>query len=182
MKISKYEESKLVKIRERDSSSKTDNNGIKNKDVESFLKSKKFVLPNKLNRGDIYFALLPYRYNGGKSCKPHPVMVIEDFGLNYNLFARDKNSNSNSNSKSEPNSDTNQKSNTESKGGVKVEEDHDYVSDIFSVTLPKVPSFYESFSKGKEPMVLVYALTTKDKVEESKEYSFLELKDFLESL
>ena len=171
MKIFKYEESKLVKIMERDSSSKTDNNGIKNKDVESFLKSKNFVLPNKLNRGDIYFALLPYRYNGGKSCKPHPVMVIEDFGLNYNLFARDQNSNS----KSEPNLDTSQKSNTnktqeniksinqgniESKVEVKVEEDHDYVSDKFSVTLPKVPSFYESFSKGKEPMVLVYALTT----------------------
>lgn len=33
MKIFKYEESKLVKIRERDSSSKTDNNGIKNKDT-----------------------------------------------------------------------------------------------------------------------------------------------------
>lgn len=38
MKIFKYEESKLVKIMERDSSSKTDNNGITNKDVESFFK------------------------------------------------------------------------------------------------------------------------------------------------
>lgn len=84
MKVFKYEESKLVKLKEANKKS----NEVKNTEVESFLNERNFILPNKLNRGDIYWALTPYRYNGGKTCKPHPVMVIEDFGLNYDTFAK----------------------------------------------------------------------------------------------
>lgn len=133
MKVFKYEESKLVKFGEANKKS----NEVKNTEVESFLNERNFVLPNKLNRGDIYWALTPYRYNGGKTCKPHPVMVIEDFGLNYDTFAKKV-----------------EKKDSETK------KEYEYISEKFNVFFPKIPSFYDSFSRGEEPVVLVYVLTT----------------------
>ena len=133
MKVFKYEESQLVKLGEANKQ----NNEVKNTEVESFLKDRNFVLPNKLDRGDIYWALTPYRYNEGKTCKPHPVMVIEDFGLNYDTFAKKV-----------------EKKNSET------EKEYEYIPEKFNVFFPKTPSFYDSFSRGEEPVVLVYVLTT----------------------
>ena len=133
MKVFKYEESQLVKLGEANKQ----NNEVKNTEVESFLKDRNFVLPNKLDRGDIYWALTPYRYNEGKTCKPHPVMVIEDFGLNYDTFAKKV-----------------EKKNSET------EKEYEYIPEKFNVFFPKTPSFYDSFSRGEEPVVLAYVLTT----------------------
>ena len=133
MKVFKYEESQLVKLGEANKK----NNEVENTEVESFLKDRNFVLPNKLDRGDIYWALTPYRYNEGKTCKPHPVMVIEDFGLNYDTFAKKV-----------------EKKNSET------EKEYEYIPEKFNVFFPKTPSFYDSFSRGEEPVVLVYVLTT----------------------
>lgn len=160
MKIFKYEEPKLVKIKE--DRQFTSDNEVNNEDVEAFLERENFILPNNLGRGDIYFALLPYRYNGGKSCKPHPVMVIEDFDLNYDAFAEQLgNSNNDSNKESSfENKGTPTESTMESKESNVKEKEPNYISKVFNVWLPHVPSFYNSFRRGKEPMVLVYVLTT----------------------
>lgn len=152
MKVFKYEESKLVKLKEANKKS----NEVKNTEVESFLNERNFILPNKLNRGDIYWALTPYRYNGGKTCKPHPVMVIEDFGLNYDTFAKKvekKDSKTTSQNKENAN---NKKGESESE----TKKEYEYISEKFNVFFPKIPSFYDSFSRGEEPVVLVYVLTT----------------------
>ena len=95
MKIFKYEESKLVKIKESEDS---DSKIINKDDVEDFLSQSqsKFTLPKHLQRGEIFFALLPLRADGGDSCKPHPVMVIEDFDLDYDKFAVNKKGNNQS--------------------------------------------------------------------------------------
>ena len=170
MKIFKYTESNLVKLKEYE---QNDTEEIISTDVEDFLnkKSKNFVLPNKLDRGDIYYALVPYRHNGGISCKPHPVMVIEDFGLNYNLFAKPKDdpksqnkevtSDSTSKEKQKPQTESqNKKSDSTSKEKQTPKEEVEYVPHQFNAFLPSTEAFYNSFSKGKEPMVLVYVLTT----------------------
>ena len=182
MKVFKYEESNLVKLKEDE---QKDSKRIAGKDVESFLASKskfisKFILPNKLDRGDIYFALLPLRRDGGQSCKPHPVMVIEDFGLNYDLFAK-REEIKKSKTKSQGKEDVNNKkedsvlkennislqkeeNNNDEKKKSKPEEKKEYKYSIekFNFYFPRGTSidFFDSFSKGKEPMVLVYALTT----------------------
>ena len=179
MKIFKYEESKLVKIKESEDS---DNNIINKDDVEDFLSQSqsKFTLPKHLQRGEIFFALLPLRADGGDSCKPHPVMVIEDFDLDYDKFAvNKKGNNQSSNDKEKKQEQGEQKKLKESEDNKeennptlnpqvddkkqeekKEEEEKDYVSEKFSLSLPLLKSFYDSFSKGEEPMVLVYPLTT----------------------
>lgn len=184
MKIFKYKESELVKIKE---SGDSDSNIINNKDVEDFLSrsQEKFTLPEHLNRGEIFFALLPLRADGGGNCKPHPVMVIEDFDLDYDKFAVNKKEKKKEDSQSPneeekkqeqgeqkklkeseynkkennptPNPQAKDKKQEEEK---KEEEEKDYVCQKFSLSLPLLKSFYDSFSKGKEPMVLVYSLTT----------------------
>lgn len=179
MKVFKYEESNLVKLKEDE---QKDSKIIAGKDVKAFLSNKTFVLPNKLDRGDIYFALLPLRRDGGASCKPHPVMVIEDFDLNYDLFAKDngiKASETASQNKEDANNkkegsvlkvkenatllqkekdNSGKKNNSESKEEVK----HDYVPEKFNFSFPRETGidFFDLFNKGKEPMVLVYVLTT----------------------
>ena len=179
MKIFKYEESKLVKIKESEDS---DNNIINKDDVEDFLSQSqsKFTLPKHLQRGEIFFALLPLRADGGDSCKPHPVMAIEDFDLDYDKFAvNKKGNNQSSNDKEkkqeqgeqkklkesednkEENSPTlNPQAKDEEQEEKKEEEEKDYVCEKFNLSLPLLESFYDSFSKGEEPMVLVYSLTT----------------------
>ena len=179
MKIFKYEESKLVKIKESEDS---DNNIINKDDVEDFLSQSqsKFTLPKHLQRGEIFYALLPLRADGGDSCKPHPVMVIEDFDLDYDKFAvNKKGNNQSSNDKEkkqeqgeqkklkesednkEENSPTlNPQAKDEEQEEKKEEEEKDYVCEKFNLSLPLLESFYDSFSKGEEPMVLVYSLTT----------------------
>ena len=180
MKVFKYKESNLVKLKEDE---QKNSKIIAGKDVESFLAGKskfinKFILPNKLDRGDIYFALLPLRRDGGQSCKPHPVMVIEDFGLNYDLFAK-REEIEKSETKSQGKEDVNnkkedsvlkenntslQKEEDNPKPEKKTEEKKEYKYSIekFNFYFPRGTSidFFDLFSKGKEPMVLVYALTT----------------------
>ena len=180
MKVFKYKESNLVKLKEDE---QKNSKIIAGKDVESFLAGKskfinKFILPNKLDRGDIYFALLPLRRDGGQSCKPHPVMVIEDFGLNYDLFAK-REEIEKSETKSQGKEDINnkkedsvlkenntslQKEEDNPKPEKKTEEKKEYKYSIekFNFYFPRGTSidFFDLFSKGKEPMVLVYALTT----------------------
>lgn len=180
MKVFKYKESNLVKLKEDE---QKNSKIIAGKDVESFLAGKskfinKFILPNKLGRGDIYFALLPLRRDGGQSCKPHPVMVIEDFGLNYDLFAK-REEIEKSETKSQGKEDINnkkedsvlkenntslQKEEDNPKPEKKTEEKKEYKYSIekFNFYFPRGTSidFFDLFSKGKEPMVLVYALTT----------------------
>lgn len=180
MKVFKYKESNLVKLKEDE---QKNSKIIAGKDVESFLASKskfisKFILPNKLDRGDIYYALLPLRRDGGQSCKPHPVMVIEDFGLNYDLFAK-REEIEKSETKSQGKEDVNnkkedsvlkenntslQKEEDNPKPEKKTEEKKEYKYSIekFNFYFPRGTSidFFDLFSKGKEPMVLVYALTT----------------------
>ena len=179
MKIFKYEESKLVKIKESEDS---DNNIINKDDVEDFLSQSqsKFTLPKHLQRGEIFYALLPLRADGGDSCKPHPVMVIEDFDLDYDKFAVNKKENNQppndtekkqeqgeqkklkeSEDNKEENSPTlNPQAKDEEQEEKKEEEEKDYVCEKFNLSLPLLESFYDSFSKGEEPMVLVYSLTT----------------------
>lgn len=180
MKVFKYKESNLVKLKEDE---QKNSKIIAGKDVESFLAGKskfinKFILPNKLDRGDIYWALLPLRRDGGQSCKPHPVMVIEDFGLNYDLFAK-REEIKKSETKSQGKEDVNnkkedsvlkenntllQKEKDNPKPEKKTEEKKEYKYSIekFNFYFPRGTSidFFDLFSKGKEPMVLVYALTT----------------------
>ena len=186
MKVFKYKESNLVKLKEDEQKS---SKIIAGKDVESFLASKnkfisKFILPNKLDRGDIYYALLPLRRDGGQSCKAHPVMVIEDFGLNYDLFAKreeikksetksqgkeDVNNkkedsvlkeNNTSLQKEEDNHD--EKNNPKSEKKPDEKKEYKYSIEKFNFYFPRGTSidFFNLFSKGKEPMVLVYVLTT----------------------
>ena len=183
MKIFKYEESKLVKIKESEDS---DNNIINKDDVEDFLSQSqsKFTLPKHLQRGEIFFALLPLRADGGDNCKPHPVMVIEDFDLDYDKFAVNKKEKKKENNQppndtekkqeqgeqkklkesednKEENSPTlNPQAKDEEQEEKKEEEEKDYVCEKFNLSLPLLESFYDSFSKGEEPMVLVYSLTT----------------------
>lgn len=179
MKIFKYEESKLVKIKESEDS---DSNIINKDDVEDFLSQSqsKFTLPKHLQRGEIFFALLPLRADGGDNCKPHPVMVIEDFDLDYDKFAVNKKGNNQppndtekkqeqgeqkklkeSEDNKEENSPTlNPQAKDEEQEEKKEEEEKDYVCEKFNLSLPLLESFYDSFSKGEEPMVLVYSLTT----------------------
>ena len=183
MKIFKYEESKLVKIKESEDS---DSKIINKDDVEDFLSQSqsKFTLPKHLQRGEIFFALLPLRADGGDNCKPHPVMVIEDFDLDYDKFAVNKKKKKKENNQSpndtekkqeqgeqkklkesednkEENSPTlNPQAKDEEQEEKKEEEEKDYVCEKFNLSLPLLKSFYDSFSKGKEPMVLVYSLTT----------------------
>lgn len=172
MKVFKYEESQLVKLGEAN----RDSNEVKNTEVESFLAARNFALPNKLDRGDIYWALTPYRYNEGKTCKPHPVMVIEDFGLNYDTFAKKvekKDSENKENANKEKGESKvkkedknilpqNKENNSNEKGESEseTEKEYEYISEKFNVFFPKIPSFYDSFSRGEEPVVLVYVLTT----------------------
>lgn len=186
MKVFKYKESNLVKLKEDE---QKNSKIIAGKDVESFLASKskfisKFILPNKLDRGDIYYALLPLRRDGGQSCKAHPVMVIEDFGLNYDLFAKreeikksetksqgkeDVNNkkedsvlkeNNTSLQKEEDNND--EKNNPKSEKKPDEKKEYKYSIEKFNFYFPRGTSidFFNLFSKGKEPMVLVYVLTT----------------------
>ena len=179
MKIFKYEESKLVKIKESEDS---DNNIINKDDVEDFLSQSqsKFTLPKHLQRGEIFYALLPLRADGGDSCKPHPVRVIEDFDLDYDKFAVNKKGNNQSSNDKEKKqeqgeqkklkeSEDNKEENSptlnlqakdEEQEEKKEEEEKDYVCEKFNLSLPLLESFYDSFSKGEEPMVLVYSLTT----------------------
>ena len=183
MKIFKYEESKLVKIKESEDS---DSKIINKEDVEDFLSQSqsKFTLPKHLQRGEIFFALLPLRADGGDNCKPHPVMVIEDFDLDYDKFAVNKKEKKKENNqppndtekkqeqgeqkklkesednKEENNPTLNPQAKDEEQEKKKEEEEKDYVCEKFNLSLPLLKSFYDSFSKGKEPMVLVYSLTT----------------------
>ena len=183
MKIFKYEESKLVKIKESEDS---DSKIINKDDVEDFLSQSqsKFTLPKHLQRGEIFFALLPLRADGGDNCKPHPVMVIEDFDLDYDKFAVNKKEKKKENNQSpndtekkqeqgeqkklkesednkeENNPTLNPQAKDEEQEKKKEEEEKDYVCEKFNLSLPLLKSFYDSFSKGKEPMVLVYSLTT----------------------
>lgn len=183
MKIFKYEESKLVKIKESEDS---DSKIINKEDVEDFLSQSqsKFTLPKHLQRGEIFFALLPLRADGGDNCKPHPVMVIEDFDLDYDKFAVNKKEKKKENNQppndtekkqeqgeqkklkesednKEENSPTlNPQAKDEEQEEKKEEEEKDYVCEKFNLSLPLLESFYDSFSKGEEPMVLVYSLTT----------------------
>ena len=186
MKVFKYKESNLVKLKEDE---QKNSKIIAGKDVESFLASKskfinKFILPNKLDRGDIYYALLPLRRDGGQSCKAHPVMVIEDFGLNYDLFAK-REEIKKSETKSQGKEDVNNKKedsvlkenntllqkeedNHDEKNNPKLEKkpeekkEYKYSIEKFNFYFPRGTSidFFNLFSKGKEPMVLVYVLTT----------------------
>ena len=170
MKIFKYEESKLVKIKESEDS---DSNIINKDDVEDFLSQSqsKFTLPKHLQRGEIFFALLPLRADGGDNCKPHPVMVIEDFDLDYDKFAVNKKEKKKENNQSpndtekkqeqgeqkklkesednkEENSPTlNPQAKDEEQEEKKEEEEKDYVCEKFNLSLPLLKSFYDSFSK-----------------------------------
>lgn len=187
MKVFKYKESNLVKLKEDE---QKNSKIIAGKDVESFLASKsnfisKFILPNKLDRGDIYFALIPLRRDGGQSCKPHPVMVIEDFGLNYDLFAKreeikkpetksqgkeDVNNKkedsvlkeNNTSLQKEEENNNDEKNNPKPEKKPKEKKEYKYSIEKFNFYFPKDTSidFFDLFSKGKEPMVLVYVLTT----------------------
>ena len=83
-------------------------------------------------------------------------MVIEDFGLNYDTFAKKVEKKDSKTTPQNKENANNKKGESESE----TKKEYEYISEKFNVFFPKIPSFYDSFSRGEEPVVLVYVLTT----------------------